>query len=362
METTKELVKVVDSSGLELQTSNYIKERFLPFFEQAEDWRSKAESLVVTDASQIEEMKMARTARLALKQIRSSADKTRKELKEDSLRYGKAVQGVYNMIEHLIVPIESHLQEQEDFIEIQEAKRKAELKAKREIELKPFADFVPYGLDLGEISEEDYNKALNGAKLQLQAKIEADKKAEQERIAKQKAEEEERQRVITENARLKAEAQAKEKELAESRAKAEAQRKELEAKARKQKADYDAKLKAEREAKEKLESELKSKIELGVKEQYQVPEVGKKVSDTYTGENPFVDDIEKLAEKYYGVGDYASESKQGFIKGYNKAKETLYTEEQLDKAISWGIINGRRGDVTTSDIDNFIKSLKGGKQ
>jgi hypothetical protein len=39
-------------------------------------------------------------------------------------------------------------------------------------------------------------------------------------------------------------------------------------------------------------------------------------------------------------------------------QETLYTEEQLDKAISWGINSGRKGDVTITDIDNFIKSLK----
>ena len=264
-ETTNELVKVVETSGLEAQTSNYIKEKFLPFFEQAEDWKRKAEALVVTDASQVHDMKMARTARLALKEIRVNADKTRKELKEDSLRYGKAVQGVYNVIEYLIAPIEKHLQEQEDFVVIQEAKRKAELKASREMELQPFAEFVPLGLNLGEMSEEDYGKTLNGAKLQLQAKIEAEQKAEAERIAKEKAEAEERERVRLENERLKAEAEAKEKQLAEERAKAEAERKALEEKARKEKAAADAKLKAEREAKEKLEAELKARAEAEAK-------------------------------------------------------------------------------------------------
>lgn len=260
-ETTNELVKVVETSGVEAQTAITLKEKFLPFFEQAEEWKRKAEALVVTDISQTADMKMARIARLALKEIRVNADKTRKELKEDSLRYGKAVQGVYNVIEYFIAPIEKHLQEQEDFAAIQEAKKMAELKANREMELQPFAEFVPMGLDLGSMSEADYEKTLNGAKLQLQAKIEAEQKAEAERIAKEKAEAEERERIRIENEKLKAEALAKEKQLAEERAKAEAERKAMEAKAAKVKAEADAKLKAEKEANEKLQAEIRAKAE-----------------------------------------------------------------------------------------------------
>ncbi len=260
-ETTNELVKVVETSGVEPQTATTLKESFLPFFEQAEEWKRKAEALVVTDATQVHDMKMARTARLALKEIRVNADKKRKELKEDSLRYGKAVQGVYNVIEFLIAPIEKHLQEQEDFVAIAEAKRKAELKASREMEIQPFAEFVALGLNFGEMTDEDYAKTLNGAKLQLQAKIEAEQKSEAEKIAKEKAEAEERERIRIENKRLKAEAEAKEKQLAEERAKAEAERKELEEKARKEKAAAEAKLKAEAEAKERQLAEERAKAE-----------------------------------------------------------------------------------------------------
>ena len=255
------LLEVVETSQLEPQTALSIKDKFLPFFEQAEQWRVKAESLVVTDASQTHEMKMAREARLALKNIRVNADKTRKELKEDSLRYGKAVQGVYNVIEYLIAPIEKHLQEQEDFIAIQEAKRKAELKSSREIELQPFAEFVPVGLNLGEMSDEDYVKILNVAKIQMQAKIEAERKAEEDRIAREKAEAEERERIRLENERLKAEAEARAKELEEQRLKAEAERKALEEKARIEREAAEAKLRAEAEARAKAEAELKAKQE-----------------------------------------------------------------------------------------------------
>lgn len=181
MEKQNQLMVVIQESNVEPQTAQSLKDSFLPFFDQAEEWKKKAEGLVVTDVSQIREMKIAREARLALKEIRVQADKKRKELKEDSIRYGKAVQGVYNVIEFLIAPIEKHLELQEKFVEIQDAKKKAELKLKRETILQPFMEFVAYGLDFGIMSEEDFQKILNGAKLQLQAKIDAEKKAEYER-------------------------------------------------------------------------------------------------------------------------------------------------------------------------------------
>ena len=259
MAPSNELVQVIESTGLEQNTALMIKESFIPFFEQAEQWSRKAKELVVTDVTQVREMKMAREARLALKEIRVAADKKRKELKEDSLRYGKAVQGVYNVIEYLIAPIEKHLEQQEKFAEIQEANRRAALKAERDAELTAYAEFVPVGIDTGSMSDDDYAKLLNGAKLQQQAKIEAEQKAEQERIAREKAEAEERERIRIENERLKAEAEAREKEMAAERAKAEAERKALEEKARKEREAAEAKLKAEAEARAKAEQELRAK-------------------------------------------------------------------------------------------------------
>lgn len=80
------------------------------------------------------------------------------------------------------------------------------------------------------------------------------------------------------------------------------------------------------------------------------------------------DDVEKLAEKYYGPGDYGLESKQGFIKGYNKAKETLFTEEQVRDAIDMarrGIITDAYGDLEVEYLlekEQIIQSLKQPKQ
>lgn len=128
METQNELITEVQKSTVEPTTASMLIESFNPLFQQAKTWKEKAEQLIVTDENQIDKMNDARDARLALKKIRVEADHLRKKLKEDSLRYGKAVQGVYNVIEFLISPIEKHLEEQERFVEIKAFWKKKELK------------------------------------------------------------------------------------------------------------------------------------------------------------------------------------------------------------------------------------------
>jgi len=77
----------------------------------------------------------------------------------------------------------------------------------------------------------------------------------------------------------------------------------------------------------------------------------------------FMDDVKKLAEIEYpifdgdllGIAHNQQHSRIDFIKGYNKAKETLYTEEQVKKAYEYGS-NASLGVSKT----NLIQSLKQG--
>lgn len=258
--------KTLQETGVAATTGSEIKTNFQPFFDQVNDWKEKAEALIVTDVEQTDLMKQAREGRLALKNIRVSADKKRKELKEDSLRYGKAVQGVYNLIEYAIKPLELHLEKQEKFAEIKEKERIDALRELRESEVEPLREFVPYGIDLGMMTDEDYNKLVDGAKLQIKAKKEAEAKAEAERIERERKEAEEREAIRKENELLKKEAEAAaakaeaeriEREKAERAAKAEAERLEAIRKAEeaKKQAEHEAQLRAEREAREKIERE-----------------------------------------------------------------------------------------------------------
>lgn len=247
-----EIIEVIQGSELEPQTANSIQDKLLPFFEQANEWKEKAEGLVVTDADQKDLMKQAREARLALKNIRVEANKTRKALKEDSLRYGRAVQGVYNVIEYMIAPIEKHLQEQEDFVKIQEEKALAQLREDREKEVELVREYIPYGIDFGPMNQADFDKLLNGAKAQQQAKFEADRKAEADRLAEQEAARIERERVEKENKELREAAAAREAELRKERDRVEAERKAEQEAANKRLAE-------ERAERDRVEAELAAK-------------------------------------------------------------------------------------------------------
>ena len=272
METTIEqkpdaLAKIVETSGLEKTKADYILQKFQDYFRLAAEWEAKAKMLVVTSETQIVEMKMARTGRLFLKEKRVAIEKTRKELKEESLREGKAVDGISNVLKALIEPIEQYLEEQENFVEIREDRSKEERKTLRVTEIQTLG-LDPLLYDLKNMPEENYVALIAGQKLAIQQKIDAEQKAEQERIEREK----EQERIRLENERLRAEAIEKERIMAEERAKAEAERKAMEektkkereiaeAKAKKERDEAEKKLTVEKQAKAKLEAELRAKAE-----------------------------------------------------------------------------------------------------
>ena len=179
---TTALARIIDNYGLELDVANLIRERFAPFFAQTAEWRERSKQLVVTQVTQTREMKMAREARLAIRDIRLEADKARKALKEDANRYNSTVQGIYNTIESEIKPIEEHLKLQEDFIQIQEQKRLDELRIEREAEMKPLSEFFPLVNNVELLSNEDYAKLIKGAELSRDAKIAQDRIDEENRL------------------------------------------------------------------------------------------------------------------------------------------------------------------------------------
>ena len=261
----KQLIKLIDSHGLDKTKSEELLDNFSGYFEMAAEWERKANELVITDVTQKEEMKLAREGRLFLKDKRIAVEKTRKMLKEASLREGQTIDAIAKVLTNLIVPIEKNLEEKEKFAEIQEKKRIEALRDERTREIEPYIEFVPYGLDFGTMDDDSYKKVLDGAKLQKKAKEEADRKAEQERIAREKAEAEERERIRKENERLRKEAEiqaikiAKEREERERQIRIEREKREkLEAEQKAEKARLEA---------ERLEAERKAAAEKRAKEE-----------------------------------------------------------------------------------------------
>ena len=187
METTQELVTVIKETGIEKTMAGTLQEKFNGFFEEAKKFEAEAKKIKITDVTQVEDMKKARELRLNIKNIRVNAEKVKSQLKEDIIRNGKAIDGVYNVIVALTKPVEQYLDDQEKYvIKIEEA-RKEKLEFERRTELSQYIDDVTY-YDLKNMPEEGYQQILKSAKLAKEAELEAIKKAEEERVELEKKE------------------------------------------------------------------------------------------------------------------------------------------------------------------------------
>lgn len=229
---------LVRDSGLETSKAQFILEKFTCYFELAHEWEIKSKTIVITDESQVAEMKMARAGRIFIKNKRLEIEKARKGLKEQALREGKAIDGIANVLKALIIPIEEYLDTQEHFIEIRQKEKEERILADARI------------------------------------------KEEQARVAKEKADAEEQERVRQENIRLKAEAEQKERELAAERAAVDAARAETAAKEAAIEALREKELKQAELAKSLVEERQKALAEkLAAEEkvrllQQEIPDIG----------------------------------------------------------------------------------------
>lgn len=258
---TPEFEIVPAEIGLDLAAKNSLELAFAGFFETAAKWRDQAAA--ITDP------KLARTARLELKNLRVAADKKRKELKEDSLRMGRAIDGANNILLSIIVPIERGL---EDIEKAEERRIAEELRQRTEARIAEFSPYITPGMlmpPLGVMTEEQFQATLADAKLLYEMKLEASRKAEAERIEREAAEARERLRIAGENERLRKEAAEREAQMKAEREAAAAKQREAEVAARKDREEMEAKASAERqaaqaaaaaerEAREKAEAEAKA--------------------------------------------------------------------------------------------------------
>ncbi len=207
-----QLAEIVKTSGLEIVEGQSIIDRFGDYESIAKEWKIKAEQIVVTDRSQTTEMAMAKEARKKFSELRCDVEKARKQMKEQSLRKGQAIDAIARFLTSLISPIEDHLRAQEDFIKIEDAKKAEE------------------------------------------ARIAAEKKIEEEKIAKEKAEKEAQEKIRLENEKLRIEADKLQKE--KEKIQRELESKKLE-EARKKKEAEDLENKRIMEEKKSLEAEMK---------------------------------------------------------------------------------------------------------
>lgn len=135
---------------------------------QAEKLKLTAETLTVTSIDDKAGMKLARSTRLALKEVRVAITHRHSELKEHINEEGRLLDRKKRELFALIEPLEARMLECEEFAE-REAVRIAEAKcAARIAELEPFTKSPPWHLtipNLGKLSDEDYAGLLASCKL-----------------------------------------------------------------------------------------------------------------------------------------------------------------------------------------------------
>jgi hypothetical protein len=251
------LIVTVRSFGLPIESLQTCLSRFQRLLAEAKATIEQASKIAITEASTPLEVKLVRTLRMALKDVRCRVENERKALKEESITRGKAIEGMANIVKAMIEPVEKSLEDQEKFKERQEAARKQALKEEREAQLRVYA-VDPQFYNLAEMTAEAFAQLMENTKIAHAAKIEAARKAEADRIAAENARLAEEARVREENARLKREAAEREEANRMERQKAEADAKAAAEVARKEREAIEAKACAEREALEKKAREDKA--------------------------------------------------------------------------------------------------------
>ncbi len=269
-----QLVTVAQQSGLEPAKAELYAAAFAPYMNEVVTLMQEAKKVNKVNPT-AQDSAQARKIRLALVPQRTGAEKEKDKQKANLLKETNLIQSLFNTVKSTAEITEAEMLEVEKHQERIEAEKKAALKAEREELLSPYCD--PSMFPLADMAQDAFDQLLNGQKLAHEARIEAERKAEEARVeaARLEAERIENQRI--ENERLKKEAEEREAQLEKERKEAEAKQKALEEaarkereeaqriqreadeKARKDREQLQAKLDAERKAAEAAKAELERK-------------------------------------------------------------------------------------------------------
>jgi hypothetical protein len=238
--------------------------------------REQLDAVTVADENDKASMKVANTIRLNVRQVRLDAEKT-----FDAKRADVQAQMIgFKTEDALWLKAKQTMQiltkEIEEIAKLKETTAERIAAERKELEtqtrIAKVSKFNPelHRSEFENMSTEMFEMFLSGIEKSYNDKIEAEAKAEAERLAAIEADRLERARIKAENERLEKEAAEKEKQLQAERAEAARKQKELEdaakeqqriadEKAAKERVESDRLLAIEREKQAKIEAELKAK-------------------------------------------------------------------------------------------------------
>jgi len=238
-------------------------------FEGTQNWKTQIENIEVKGINDKLSINLADTARKNVKQARLNAEKIfdakREEvqvLKSDFDLQDKLWLKGKQIMQIQFKAIEEMAEYKANFVKRYEAEQK-ELNV--QIRISKIQIYAPElnRFEFENLSDEMFDIFLTSLINNYNQKIEAEKKAEEERLAKIEAERLENERIRLENERLKKEAEEKEKKAKIEREKIEKER-EIE---RKKQAEILAKQEAELKEKARVEAEKQAKIQATLKKE-----------------------------------------------------------------------------------------------
>ena len=286
-------------------------------FSGTADWKKQADSIVVKDINDKMSIQLADTGRKNVKNARLAAEKIfdskREEVQQKKSEFDledKLWLKAKQTAQILFKDIESTFEWKAKFAERYEAEQKELITQLRIEKVSKFTNDINR-IALENMSDQIFDIFLSGIEKAFNDKLETERKAEDDRIAKEKAEAEARELQRLENIRLKEEAIEKErlaeierkknaavlkaqqekadKERAELLAKAETERKEKERLAEIERKKNAAVLKAQQEKADKERAELLAKAETERKEKERLE---KEIADKKSADEKLKKDAE----------------------------------------------------------------------
>lgn len=210
-----------DEYGISEESATKMTSGLSPLLAEREILEAQYEQVIVLDIEDSKTAAIARDLRLKIKDNRTKGiEPWHSKSKEFFLRGGQFVDATKNLHVEVNTRMEKTLESIEKHFETKEKQRIEALRVSRIDELKEYSEFVPVGVDLGSMQEDDYQKLKNGAILQYEAKIKAEKEAKEAQELREKQEADAREAQRIENERLK-------KEAADNQLKVEAERKKV---------------------------------------------------------------------------------------------------------------------------------------
>lgn len=205
LENSNELVLVIQSQNVEKEYKENALQAYRPFMQELQDVSLLANSINFENPTS-EDSATARRLRIQLVKVRTGAESKKKERKESILLLGKLEDHATGVVVTASKLMEERLDKVEKYVERLAEDARQKIKSERLLLLNPFNVDAKY-IHLESMSDSDFEKLLSDSEILHNAKIEAEKKKETERIAFEKQEEIKREEQRLENERLKAEMQ-----------------------------------------------------------------------------------------------------------------------------------------------------------